>query len=245
MEIIDYIFKADNAVGISQLAKALDIPKATVFRILNTLEVANLVEKDYPSDNYKLGIGFVKYSAHVLSKISLVDSAKHILEEASKMVSESISLSIEHQDLSMNIYNVDFGNSNLVTKLIPISPLNCSATGNIFLSKRSKAGIADYFQSELPEKRTINSLMSADEHRIKNAFFSQNGYMIDDEEYEYGLYCIGVPLYHRGQIVAAISVSGPKTRIEQKGIKSIVATLEAASHKISQRISVADIKKLL
>ena len=48
--------------------------------------------------------------------------------------------------------------------------------------------------------------------------------MCDDEEFEYGLYCFSAPIYDANhRLIAAISVSGPKTRMLSKSeeIKSI------------------------
>ena len=63
--------------------------------------------------------------------------------------------------------------------------------------------------------------------------FAEQGYSIDDEENEEGLYCLAAPVYGVDQTIqAAISVAGPKERmLKQK--EMIVEKLLETARKIS------------
>ena len=63
-----------------------------------------------------------------------------------------------------------------------------------------------------------------------------DGYAVDDEGIEYGLYCLAVPLYnYTGAVVGAISVSGPSKRMLEQWNSTIVA-LKHAGDVISRRL---------
>ena len=63
----------------------------------------------------------------------------------------------------------------------------------------------------------------------------QLGYAVDDEEEEIGVRCIGAPIYNdKGEVVAAISISGAKAQIEDIPVKAEVVNGTAAL--ISQHI---------
>lgn len=65
----------------------------------------------------------------------------------------------------------------------------------------------------------------------------QDGYSIDDEEYDYGLYCIGRPVHGiNGDILAVISVAGPKSRLQYKGLEKIRDRLFATVEEIENEI---------
>ena len=46
-----------------------------------------------------------------------------------------------------------------------------------------------------------------------------NGYAVDNMEHEYGVRCVAVPLFDStGQVIAAVSVSGPSPRFDPETI---------------------------
>lgn len=244
-ELLDFIYKSEESVGISDIAKTLNFPKATVFRILTTFEKWGIVEKEKHSGKYKLGMVLIKYGAKVSSNLSLVEISKPIIDDLSDKIGESMSLSIEHQKYSLNIYRSKSDNTILTSKLIPISPLNCSSSGKIFLSTKSNEFLNDFFDSDACEKRTNNSIINFDSFNDEKTTIQSTGISYDNEEYEYSLFCISSPIYYKENIIAAITVSGPKTRLELKGLQSLEAHLQSACKTISKLINYLDSDRLL
>jgi len=243
-EILEYLYNTDELVGVSRISNDLDLPKATVFRILTTLEKWHIVEKSYHTDQYKLGMALIKYGARVSSNLSLVEISKPIIDDLATSIGEGVFMNIEHQSYSLNIYKKLSGQSSLMTSLIPLSPLNCSASGKLFLSTKSIEEQKNYFDSNLYEKRTVNSIMNYDSYKKQLELFNSTGFMYDDEEYEYGLYCVSLPIRYKDDIVACVSVTGPKTRLEIKGIHMIEDELKSAVDEISELIGFLDPDKL-
>jgi DNA-binding IclR family transcriptional regulator len=239
-EIIDYIYNSNEPVGVSKISTDLNLPKATTFRILVTLEKWNIIEKQYNTDKYKLGKILIKYGAKVSSDLSLVQVTGPIIEGLSNKIGESANLNIEYQENSLNIYKSSKDNFNLVSKLIPISPLNCSSSGKIFLSAKSKEELKEYFNSKHCCKRTMYSIIDYDRFEKEVESIKYTGLAYDNEEYEYGLFCVSAPIYHKGKIVATISVSGPKTRLEYKGLNIIEKELKLSCEMTTNLINFLD-----
>lgn len=244
-EILDYIYNSKEPVGVSKVSSVLNLPKATVFRILTTLEKWNIVEKHRNTDKYKLGMVLIKYGAKVSSRLSLVEIAKPIIDNLSIQIGESTNLNIEHHGYSLNIYKSSNDNSILTSRLIPVSSLNCSASGKIFLSTKSKEELIEYFNSKNCLKRTMNSIVDYDIFEKEKESILDTGLAYDNEEYEYGLSCISAPIYHKGKVFAAISISGPKTRLELKGLETIENALKLACETVTSLIDYLDTDRLL
>lgn len=244
LEIIDYLYEATKPVGVSKIAADLSLPKATVFRILVTLEQWNFVRKNEDSDDYKLGLALIKYGSKVASQTNLVDIAKPFINTLSEKLSESVNLNIEYQGQSLNIYKSETDNSILVSKLTPISALNCSSSGKIFLSQWDQETLKDYFKQNRFSERTINSITDYTDFMKELRSITENGIAYDNEEYEYGLFCLASPIRHKNSIVAAISISGPKTRLEHKGFEAISKELKSVCTTISELISELDLEIL-
>ena len=65
----------------------------------------------------------------------------------------------------------------------------------------------------------------------------ESGVSRDNEEYEYGLYCMSVPLHnHLGPMDATLGVTGPKARIIMKGVDDIEARLKDIAAVISEKL---------
>ena len=244
-EILDYIYNCNEPVGVSKISTELNLPKATTFRILVTLEKWNIIEKQYNTDKYRLGKILIKYGAKVSSDLSLVEVASPIINALSNKIGESTNLNIEYHGNSLNIYKSLKDNFNLVSKLIPISPLNCSSSGKIFLSTKSKEELKEYFNSKDCYKRTMYSITDYDSFKKEAEAINSSGLAYDNEEYEYGLFCVSAPIYHKEKLVATISVSGPKTRLEYKGLKMIETELKLSCELVSSLIDFLDSDSLL
>lgn len=244
-EVLDYLYKADKAVGVSKLSADLDLPKATVFRILTTLEKWGLVDKAPQTDKYRLGLVLIKYGAKVAAGLSMVSLAKPVINNFSEDIGESISLSIEHAGYALNLYKSSTGNSILASRLIPISALNCSASGKLFLSTKSDAALADFFSSERCVKRTENAIVDYNTFLTEREAILTRHIAYDNEEYEYGLYCIAAPVHHRGNTVAAVSISGPKSRLALKGMTDLEGKIKLAAKTISDLIDYLEPDNLL
>ncbi len=240
--ILEEIFSADEYIGVSEIAQNLELPKATVYRILNTLYQRNFVEQDNETDKYKLGLTFIQYGEKVKSKLNIKTISEQFMENLSQNVGETVNLGISHDGNIINIFSIEGESSTLVSKLIPISPLHCSSTGKILLSQMTEEEIENYFDSHEIQKRTINTIVRYEDFRKEKEEILKEKVAFDNEEYEYGLTCIASPIINmKGKTIAALSVSGPTSRLKFKGIDYIIEELKKISSEISGRLKEAQL----
>lgn len=73
----------------------------------------------------------------------------------------------------------------------------------------------------------------------------RRGYAIDDEEVEDGVRCIGAPILgESGQPMAAVSISGPTSRITQQSVPGIAEHLMRCCREISASLGVRDRRRV-
>lgn len=70
VKVLDILSESSTPLGVSALAKKLDLPKVTTFRILNTLLLTGLLQKD-SSDMYYLAPKFIIYGDKVKASFTL------------------------------------------------------------------------------------------------------------------------------------------------------------------------------
>lgn len=236
-KVLDIISESPEPLGVSALAKMLNLPKVTTFRILNTLVLTGLLHKD-DSDLYYLTPKFIIYGDKVRSSLDLQTIVRPILEKMAETVDESTNLGVSYRDYILTLVHVYAGSYSLIPKLTPLADLHCSSMGKIILCHKDDEYIKTYFQRKL-ETPTMNTIVSLEQFLQQKKEFEQSHIMFDDEESEYGLACFSSPVYDmNGQFIAAISISGPKTRILSKQ-DAIRTELIRASSEISDYLRFA------
>lgn len=234
-EILEYMHSSPDCLTLSQISEGLAIPKTSVFRIMETMQKWEYVEKTKDGEKYKLGKAFIKIGQRAASDIDITDIAMPYLEELSERTGESVNLGILYENDILTIANSKGEDFYLISRLIPLSPLNCSAMGKQYLADFSDRELREYFQSSNPEKRTVNSVTSLDGFLSLKEEIKKEGISYDREEYEYGLTCIAAPIHDKeASLVAAISISGPTTRLQYKGEKMLREEIKKTSEKISK-----------
>lgn len=236
MNILDYIYNSTNAIGVSKTSKDLDLPKATVFRILNTLEKWDLVKKLNGDNKYILGASNIKYGEKAKNEFDIVTIATPYMEKLSEKIGETINLGIKYEDDALILKSIEGESSILVSKLIPITPLHCSSIGKLFLAEFNEKELKEYFNSTL-SKRTINTIITLKEFDNEKENIINNSIAHDNEEYEYGLTCIASPIKDKNdKTIAGISISGPTTRLQYKNLDTLEKELKTTTKAISSEL---------
>lgn len=235
-KILDAIANSSNPIGVSKISKISTLPKTTVFRITETLAALNLLREN-KSQEYKLGNGFLKYVDQTKSQNDLVDVAKPFLEKFASKIKETINLGILYNQEVIYLTSVQGGRFTLQVNLLPVAPLYCSSLGKIFLSTFSDKEFKDYISRANLKRNTVNTIVNADKLRNEINKVKEERLAYDREEVEYGLTCIAHPIEKGSNVIAAISVSGPSSRLKARGIDKIVQQLKKTAEEIDQAIS--------
>lgn len=212
-------------MGIREIANVSGLAKSSVFRIIKTLVALKVVEQD-SDELYRLGLTLSKYGNKINHSMDIVLSAKPVMKALAKETGESINLGILHEQQVL-VLHTEMGEAyTLQPMLLPISPLYCSAMGKIFLSQMPPPEREGYFSQPLLQ-RTVNTITDLVTFTPEMQTIRQNHVAFDHEEYEYGLTCMAVPIYDRKKhVIAAISLSGPTTRLSFKGWQHLEQALK-------------------
>lgn len=234
--VLGYLYENSAAVGISKIAADLSLPKANVYRILYTLSVHGLVEQDLDSELYRLGKTMIKYGEKVRDDLDIVLRAKPYMKKIARQIGETINIGIEYEGKVITLHSEEGEKSVLVSKLIPVTELYCSSMGKLLLADMSKDLCEKYFEQK-HEKRTVNTLTTYDEFKKEITEIKTSGFAVDREEYEYGLSCyaFAIPSSNK-KIYAMLSVSGPTTRLEFKGIDNIKNQIKKLAIQIKEEL---------
>lgn len=237
--ILESLGQYPNGLSLGELSEKVDLPKGTTHRLLTSMAYFDFIRQDQVTKHYHLGFKLVELGNNLLSHIDIRKEARPYLIDLSEDVQETIHLVVLDQNKALYIDKVDLhsrrGGLQMVSRLGSRNPLNCTAVGKVLLAYMPEMNAEIIIQQIDSDRRTNNTITDPSELKRHLNMIRAKGYAIDDEENEIGVRCVAAPIRNEiGKVVAAMSVSGPTTRIT---IEKIDEILKARVMKTAMRIS--------
>jgi IclR family acetate operon transcriptional repressor len=115
--------------------------------------------------------------------------------------------------------------------------LHSTALGKAILASLPTAEARELFRSYRRARATPRTLVSLDDLEADLERVRQRGFSLDDEENEVGARCVGAAVIDRGgRPVAAVSVSGPASRMSDALLERIGRAVRDAAHEIETKM---------
>jgi DNA-binding IclR family transcriptional regulator len=227
--LLKQVVDASDSVTFTELANSTGLAKSTTSRILLALERNGLIRRE-PSGAFRPGDTFVRYALRGGAETDLIGLARPYLERLGELTQETINLGVVHAGMVEQIAQVDaryvLGGTNWLGRSVP---LHCTALGKALLASGAATLPAGRLERLTPKTITRRSALEADLSEVR-----RRGYALTDEELELGLVAVAAPVHRdRGEVVAAISVSGPSTRFSPTRVADVAAQCMAEANALS------------
>ncbi|MCW7762288.1 glyoxylate bypass operon transcriptional repressor IclR [Photorhabdus sp. P32] len=238
LTLLEYISESPGGIALTDLAQQAGLPNSTTHRLLTTLQQHGFVRQIGDLGLWVIGSHTFIVGSSFLQSRNLLALIHPILRRLMEDSGETVNLAIlDHSEYEAVI--VDQVQCNALMRMsAPIGgklPMHASGAGKAFLSTLSdnqlvqllhKKGLHSYTQYT---KTTPSGLKENLEQTRKQ------GYSFDDEEHALGLRCIAACIYdEHHQAFAAISISGPVSRITDDRITELGALVIRAAKEISK-----------
>ena len=117
-------------------------------------------------------------------------------------------------------------------------PIHCTAIGKAQVAYSSEEELEKLGILEDMEGFTPNTIVDRGEFLKHLGEMAKRGYALDNEEYNPGVRCVGVPIRdYTGRVVGGISVSGPSFRMTDAVLKrKIIPVVKEAGGNVSKRL---------
>lgn len=154
-------------------------------------------------------------SRSVLENIDIRDIAKDILKELMEKTGETANLVVLDGNEAVYIEKVESYSAIRYFSLIDQrAPVSVTGVGKVLLSEMARYDVINILKEKGMPKLTPNSITDINTFLDELDRVKKQGYAFDNEECEQGAKCVAAPIRdHTGKIVAAISISGPASRI--------------------------------
>ena len=220
----------------TQLAAAVDLPRATVARLLATLADAGLAERHAEGAGWVLGYEAVRLGRAADPYGVLIRQAQAVLEQLTADTGESSILAVTRLPLDIEIVSqVDASNLLGVTNWVGRRfGLHASVIGKLAYARLPDDEREALLREQRFERYTERTIVDPQRLRAELALIAQRGYACSVDELEVGLSMIGVDVPNvagRGA-VASIGIMGPTSRV-MPAIDETLATLRHAAARLS------------
>ena len=218
-QLLKEVVHGPDPVTFTELTAATGLAKSTTSRLLMALERNGLVRRDMHG-RFRPGEMLVRYAWRGGAEAGLVAVAQPFMDRLAALTGETINIGVASRCMVEQIAQVDsrflIGGTNWVGLSVP---LHCAALGKVLLA---------YHAAELPpgrlEQRTARSITSRAALAEDLSQVRRRGYAITDAELEPGLVAVAAPVYgDETAVVAALSVSGPASRLTPDRVADVAA----------------------
>jgi len=231
--VIEAFDASRTRLTLSDVAKLTGITRAAARRYLLTLTKLNYA--DFDGRYFTLAPRILRLGYAYLSSASLSARVQPFLERISDETGESSSAAVLDGDdivyiarsATRRIMSIGLGVGSRL-------PAYCTSLGRAILAYQSEETIDAYLQRVRLEARTPKTITDKHEFRAALKTVQAQGYAIVNEELEFGLRSIALPVIPRnGQVVIALNLSAQAGRVSAEEMKErFLPSLRAASESL-------------
>jgi DNA-binding IclR family transcriptional regulator len=216
----------------TSLVEELGLAKSTTSRLLQALERSRLLQRDQ-SGAFRPGALFSLYAARPSALHDLVELARPTLERIGDLSEETVNLAVPRGSELVHIAQIDSKYVLGATNWVGVNvPAHCTALGKVLFA----FGALPLPRGNL-ERRTPHSPVDRAQLEHSLVEVRRRGWAVSLDELEVGLGAVAAPVRAvDGAVVAAISVSGPTTRINDHGITKLGDLLVAETRGLSAQL---------
>ncbi|MDR3559838.1 MAG: IclR family transcriptional regulator [Negativicutes bacterium] len=216
VDILEIIGADSGPVSLKRITELVGLPKSTVYRLLTNLEARGLVSCGNDG-GYRLGLSFLLLGQRAEKGFEIKRLARPYMQKLNEIFSESVHLGVLHKNRVLYVDSIDSPHAiRLVARIGGTNMVHCTALGKVLLILHSDEEIRQILVAEGMEQRTPYSLLLPQAYLEEMEEVRRRGFALDDRESGEDCFCIGAPIYSPlGQVVAAISVSGPTSRMSR------------------------------
>jgi len=214
--ILDLFIGRKDAMGISDLAAELKLPKTTIQGIVTTLQELRFLEKDRHSAKYRLGTKLFQLGMSYATNLDILTLARVWTERLCFKYGEPVNVGMLVGTQVVIIFRAEPDNRFMTfPQTGSLIPAHTAGIGKIlfaFMKEKKRESILANYQFE---KLTDNSIDSLEKFREELTQVREDGIAFDNEENFIGLKGIAAPVYnYTGQVIAAFALSGNAQHID-------------------------------
>ena len=223
--------------GISDIAQAVGLHKATTHRIVTTLLSFGYIERAEDGLRYRLGLRLADLGYKVIRRLDLRRESQPLMADLTRRLGETSDLCVYDRGQVLYLEVVRANHALTIAAAVGRSmPVHATASGKVLLAHMTEQGREAALGGMLVEY-TPHTVTNPETLRRQLDVVRSQGYAVDDEEFEAGIRAVSVPVRNReGAVIAAMSIAGPASRLTRERVPETAKELSATADAVSRRL---------
>jgi len=234
MDVLDLFTPKRKELGVTEVADLLRRPKSTVSRWLSGMEEAGFLDRDEGSGRYRVSMRLAAVGEMAKQATSLQQVARPALQRLMAATGETSNLVVLVGQEGVNIEAVE--SPRPVMHMGSVGrrfPLNASAACKAILAWMEEEEVRALLPRRLP-RCTPTTVTDRERFLGELGEVRRQGYAVNWAELEDDLVAVAAPVRdHRGEIVAAVSISAPITRVPRESLPGVGGHVIEAARTLS------------
>jgi len=238
LDVLECFSVSAPELGISEISKQLGLYKSNVHNIVSTFEQCGYIERNPETGKYRLGMKILELAYIINSNLGLHNVIHLPMSALSVEVNEVVYFALPKDPCVIYLEGVYPVNSYSARSMVGVTAeMYCTSLGKAILAYLPPDRAIKAIDEQSMTRHTPNTITDRNVLLDELELTRRRGYSIDNMEHDYGIKCVGVPVFKRdGSLLGAMSISGPSLRFDDQTVEHFAEKLRAYSQKISLRI---------
>jgi len=238
MEVLELVAEFRRPVRFSELLGRATYPKATLYRLLQTLTNQGLLSHDPDRNTYQLGLRLIRLAHASWAQASIAPAARPFLDDLSARVGQTVHLA--QLDGGQVVY-VDKRNASTPIRMFSeagkVGPAYCTGVGKAMLAFLTEDELEDALQAQSFHRHTAATITSKEALKAELADIRKTGISFDREEHEPQIICVAVPILTvSGAPIGALSVTSSTLRHAIHDLSAMAPDLRTCADDIAAQL---------
>jgi len=228
---------------IEEISRNVSIPKSTCYRFLNTLKLKGMIDFDSSSGKYRIGARVLKLESIAYRSLDVARVALPFLKKLCDVSEETCQLIILSNEEGICVEKVDSPHALRVMpdKGMAIG-LHSGASGKVIMAHLNREEQDRIIKRKGLARFTDRTITDPVLLRQRLQEIKKRSYAISEGEIYVGVKALATPIFdHRQRVIGSVCVAGPKERLNQEKINTLIAPVMDAAKGISRKLQGSEI----
>lgn len=235
LAVLDLVAEFGRPVRFAEILLKAGLPKATLYRFLQTLAHQDMLAFDDVRQTYAPGMRLVRLAHSAWAQSSLAPVAQDVMDRLARDIGQTVHLA--QLDNGAVLY-VDKRNARQPVEMFAqsgkVGPAYCTGVGKAMLAHLPEDRLAQAIARQSFHAHTEHTLTTPAALRQELARIRERGYALDDEEHEVGIACIAAPILSgNGRVIGAISVTTTTDTTSRDQLLALAGPVQQAAAQIA------------
>ncbi len=243
LNILAHFMEAGRSeLSITEMSQNLKMPKSTVCRLVKTLQDKGYLAQNPHNGKYLLGLKLFELGSQVPHIKKLRDTSFFHMEQLRQATESTIHIAVLDNNEALYIVKVQAkATTELISTIGKRAPVYCTAVGKVLLAYLPPQALDHILKNITFKRYTPKTICSSTLLQKELSKVREQGYSVDNYEYQNLCLCVGAPIRQNdGQVVAALSISQVTTEINTEKINNFSRLAKMSAANISRELGYSD-----